>query len=98
MESKIEIISNTIKLGIFDNNTISKLVNLPLEEIIRIRKELKLERKYTVAYKKISEEDKRDGNTASMKKDNYKNESIYDRALGNMTAEDYKMIEELFNN
>lgn len=25
-------------------------------------------------------------------------ESVYDRALRKMTAEDYKMIEELFNN
>lgn len=60
MESKIEIISNAIKLGIFYNNTISKLVNLPLEEIIRIRKELKLESKYTLAYKNLSEEEKRE--------------------------------------
>lgn len=42
--------------------------------------------------------DKRDGNTASMKKDNDEYKSVYDRALRNMTAEDYKMIEELFNN
>lgn len=60
MESKIEIITNAIKLGIFDNNTISKLVNLPLEEIIKIRKELKLESKYTLAYKNLSEEEKRE--------------------------------------
>lgn len=59
MKSKIEIISNAIKLGILDNDIISKLVNLPLEEIIRIRKELKIESKYTLAYKNLSEEEKR---------------------------------------
>lgn len=37
-------------------------------------------------------------NIASMKKDNQECESIYDRVLRNMTAEDYKMIEELFEN
>lgn len=38
MKSKIEIITSAVKFGILDNDIISKLVNFPLEEIIRIRK------------------------------------------------------------
>lgn len=37
-------------------------------------------------------------NIDSYKKDGKKYESAYDKALKNMTAEDYKMIEELFEN
>lgn len=41
IRKKIEIISNAISLGLTnDNNILAKLTNLPLEEIVEIRKEL----------------------------------------------------------
>lgn len=38
---------------------------------------------------------KRNGNISSIKKDKDEYESFYDRALRKMTAEEYKMLEEL---